>query len=108
MNNNFINRDILEGCDEIAEQIKAESREHLPISYGITFKDDNTIEITFIFKSNDDKFNGITLIILRSENIKSCDLNIENYGTISLSSKLFSMLYEFTCYINKRLEDYKG
>ena len=107
MNNNFINRDILEGCDEIVEQIKAESREYLPISYGITFKNDNTIEIAFIFGSDDDKFNGITFVIIKSENIKSCDLNIENYGTISLSSKLFSMLYEFACYINKRLEDFK-
>lgn len=107
MNNNFIDRNILEVCDEIAEQIKAESREQLPISYGITFKDDNTIEIAFIFGSDDNKFNGITFVIIRSENIKCCDLNIENYGTIYLSSKLFSMLYELARYINKRLEDYK-
>lgn len=107
MNNNFINKDILEACDEIAEQIKAESKEQLPISHGITFKDNETIEITFILGNNDDKFNSITFVIIKSENIKRYDLSIENYGNISLSSKLFSMLYEFACYINKRLEDYK-
>lgn len=106
MNNNFINRDILEGCDEIANQLKSETKD-TPFEYSIVFKNNDIIEIIFFIGITNSESDAIVLSISKNKNIKFCNWSIIARKMTNLSSKLVDMLYELACYINKRLEDYK-
>lgn len=106
MNNNFINRDTLERCDEIVNQLKSKIKD-TPIEYSITFKNDGIIEIIFFIGITNSEPDAICLSISKNKNIKFCKWSIIARKMTDLSSNLLDMLYELARYINKRLEDYK-